>query len=337
MPSAEKKHDDEATFVIGATEARKKVLPWLKRYLEGPDRPKRSVNLVLRTLGAKGKESADPIDTQLYDFADPLEQVAEEIVDLAEEDALECTGRVKYALRIEGHAAAGRCSFSLKREARLDDDDEEDFDDAGEIDEDTSARGRNHQQMRHNEVLVKEVVGMSREARKEHKGELEELRARVKERDEQLFAQGKEMIKLYEDLRSLQWMRDREIQKMESEERKSEQLMKTLMRVAPVLAAAVFGGANADTIVQSLLKAALPALTEGDETGARSAGAGAKSGGGGETLEQIADQLMSALERDPQKIVQIAQFLSEEEQKLFDRMYRSVLRYRQKGGTQAAS
>lgn len=346
--------DGEARFVIGLTEARIKIEKWVKKVLDGPDRPEHEVSVGLFHMARDGEEKRKPIWTIDYDFQDmTLSKLVDEVLEAAEDDVEHFQGKTKYSVRVGGRE--GRCGFTLSVPARLDANGDDDFDDMSEMPEHATTRGGLYQQQaRHNEVFAKVMVETSRGQSKFLQEENRDLRTRVKELEAQLFDQSKENMKVHQDLLDMQFARNMEIRKLENEEMKAEKLGQMLEKFAPLLVASVFGGPEAvSQMAAQLLGGGLGLLpgmgpgsgpVRGDADGGPSNGHASPNAMPGNmpqnrepqnsepSMEALADMLVSELEADPMKVHQISGMLTKRAKDILLEMFRRVHVARQTRG-----
>ena len=343
--------DGEARFVIGLTEARIKIEKWVKKVLDGPDRPEHEVVVGLFHMARDGEEKRKPVWTIDYDFQDmTLGKRVDEVLEAAEDDVEHFQGKTKYSVKVAGRE--GRCGFTLSVPARLDANGDDDFDDMSEMPEHATTRGGLYQQQaRHNEVFAKVMVETSRGQSKFLQEENRDLRTRVKELEAQLFDQSKENMKVHQDLLDMQFARNMEIRKLENEEMKAEKLGQMLEKFAPLLVASVFGGPEAVSQMAAqllggglgLLPGMAPPPTRGDAdrpnhgppNGHPQAAAvpGAPGVNSEPSMEDLADMLVSELETDPMRVQQVGSMLTPRAKDILFDMFRRVHAVRQTRGT----
>lgn len=215
-----------ATTCEGGTEARRKVLEFLTKVAEGME-TEGEIKVVLHQV-AKGGEQA--IAEDVYDFADPLEQFASELIDEAEKDAMDIgRGKIKYSLRVAGKNA--RCTFALT----VPENEDSDLDD---IDEVPNRKGIISQQMRHTEAAWGTTRAVVKDAQELLHRTIRDQAARI----QVLERQALENVKLYEDLFNMKFARDLELAKLQKSEMRKDQVGHVLMQGLPIVMAKLLGG-----------------------------------------------------------------------------------------------
>ena len=263
MTSQARKHDGEARFTIGAAEAREALLKWLRGVLEGPDKPQHEVKIALMPRDKNGNEKK-PLEVFVYDFEDPIDQLVKEILKTAEDDAEHFPGgRMKYVVRMEGRDRS--CTFSLSTPARFDEEGGEEFDDMAELPGHADRNGAWQMQLQHNQVFAKEMVSSSRSQAVLLRDENRDLRSRVADLETKLFEQTKEFLRVYENLNSMQWERDRVLREDDNKRADRERITSMLLRTGPMLAAMAFGGSGNPMVQQ--LAAMMPGMMGGGAPG----------------------------------------------------------------------
>jgi hypothetical protein len=240
-----------AKSVEGAEDATDKLIPWLKKYVADPDVEEGFKIVLCRDAKAGEME----IGSFTFALGQSEDEVVGEIIDDAEEDALRYLGKIKYSVKIPGRKA--KVIFALRVNSDIDDSSSfEEFDE-----ELPNARGIVGQTMRHSEVFAKEMVKAATGDRNMTQEMIRELR----DENIQLKRQWFEGQKLIEELRSLQFQRDMEIEKFRRTEHMKEEGLKLLKLLGPNLvnkflgggaaAAAEMGGRSpAELMVQGLLE-----------------------------------------------------------------------------------
>jgi hypothetical protein len=224
MPSKPDSFDD-AHFVEGEEEARKKVLACMKTLLDSTEV---EAGFKVRLLMAgKGQES--PVDSFNYDLSYDVKDFVEDVVDRAAQDVTNYRGAIKYAVRAFVNGREKRVVFRLNV-PRTEVEEEDEFGD-DDLDEAPTKRGIAHQSMRHAEVLMKEhrngftiVVKALQDQLNTRDNRIRELEARLRE------YQDRE-----EDVASLGWVRGLETKRIENEENRKAEGLTMLKGAVPLL------------------------------------------------------------------------------------------------------
>lgn len=283
----------EARIIEGGEAARIKLRAKLVKIFSGADAPDSEVTLSLVQVAKMG-------EMQIHDFPyedGSIEELVKEIVDEAEEDAVQhARGKVKYAVRIKELGL--REIFTLNIPAI--DDDEDDYEDLDEL---PNRRGLIQQQMRHNEVILKEAVSVGKSDRSMLYNMIRDLQAENALLKRQWF-EGQAII---ENLRNMQFARDLEIEKLRKSEQRKDQVAGMLLQTGPVLAANLLGGG-----------AGQAKQTSNEQLGNRT------------PLEAMVEALISSLEQKPGKLQQIASLLDQGEMINLGSIHRYVAERREK-------
>lgn len=186
------------------------------------------------TCFADSKNGQREIGTYAWSVDETIDKVAEEIIEDCEEDCLRFRGKLRYSVIILSTVGRQKkCNFTLRTPTNMDA--EPDFDNFD--DEMPDARGIIGQTQRHTEVFAREMVQSARGARTELREIISELRTENASLKRDWFEQKR----LYEELVSMQFARDREIKKdLKSDERKDEAI-KSLKQILPFIANKVLG------------------------------------------------------------------------------------------------
>lgn len=237
---------DDAGYVQGLIEARNKIQPWFQKICDSPD-----VESGFRILLNHVKRTSE---IELTDFQfnigdDPDKQV-EEILEAAEEEASAHIGMVKFSMQIPGLGRALRAVFTLKsKPAKIDDDlsdDElEDYED-----ETPTARGIAAQSMKHSEVMLKEML-------KDKKSNMGMLQDQLRQKDQEIASLKRhhgEMLRLYEDLQSLEQIRKLEYEKFKRDEQRKEQVLAMGIGLAPTVLNRLLGSGSGAAAAEAVGK-----------------------------------------------------------------------------------
>lgn len=238
---------DDASIIEGGTDARAKIMAWIKPIVQGPE----TESEVLVSLYQKSKLGEKSIDEFLYELGagQSLDAFVGEIVDMAENDAAEMFGTIRYSIRIKGKT--GRCAFALKVPRREGTEDDE------EPDENPDGKGLVHQAMRHAEVFAREMLASARV----NNGMLMGMLRDVREENIHLKTHQVEQIKITEQLRNMQFERDMKRDELKESKERKRQAMAMLMKAAPVIASKVLGGGA--QLAQNLGASPVDGLLEG--------------------------------------------------------------------------
>jgi hypothetical protein len=225
--AAQEEYDD-AQVVEGGIDARAKILKFLSPLIRGTE-VEGDVRVTLFQMAKLGEK---PVDDFIYELGSgqSIDAFVGDIVDVAENDAMEVLGKVRYAVRAEGKA--GRCPFTLTVPTREGTDDEE------TPDELPSQKGLAHQAMRHAEVFAKEMLSSARM----NSGLLMSMLKDAREENHILKKNQFEQIKITEQLRSMQFARDIKVDELKEQKERKEKLMGMAMKAAPVVMSKLLGG-----------------------------------------------------------------------------------------------
>jgi hypothetical protein len=225
----------DADFVAGVEEAQEKVTRFIDKL--GEAEVEGDVTIILKQLGVG--ESAVIIDVTFTPGEDPV-AVADSLVDAAREEGDVLGGVRKFEITVAGHK--GRCVFSLQFKEKDDD----------EIDEAPNGKGLVSQQMRHNEKLVKLVIGLTAETSKTSRQQLHEANERVKNL-EKVHLEG---IKTYAEILDAKQLRDLEMTKLLKSEERKDQVGGMLMQSIPAIANKFLGGkvVSGPTALENMLE-----------------------------------------------------------------------------------
>lgn len=255
------REDDEpkdAKFIAGSPEAYDKLLPWMKRISSENESQSELVFALFQT----GKEGEIPVDDRFpYDYQEPIEKLCNEILDAAEEEAEDLGGKVKFTVRVRTRGAnrpsslsLARCTFTLVasgkggRTSRED----EDFAAMSEVDDLPNARGQIAQAQRHTEAMAKLAVYSARGSHQLVIDAQQEIIAGLRNENAALKRQYFENVRVYEDLRSMEWARDLDRQKQASAEARKRQVLGMILKFAPMLAARFLGPEAMDAAMQMM-------------------------------------------------------------------------------------
>jgi hypothetical protein len=231
---------------------------------------------VMIRLVQKAKTGEQDIDEFPYSPDEPIGEVAQSIVDVATATAMQWTGKTRFAIRVVGRVRVQTFTLDVPKIEEDEDDDLHDFE------ENNSKKGLLGQLMRHNEVGMKLAVTAAKHGREELLSQNRELQQRVDNLTKQLFEQRKH----YEEVLDRQFMRDMELRKFEADEKRKEMVAGGLMMAGKMIAN------------NYLLKQGVPLLKDGTPS----------------PFEAMGEGLFSSLEKDPERMMKLAEFLTPMEQ-----------------------
>jgi hypothetical protein len=221
----------DAQMIEGGHDARVKLKGVFERLLSGADASSEPIEVTLYQVAKSGELS---INNMSYDFDGSIDEFIKEIVDEAENDAIEHRGKVKYAVRVKGKQL--RSVFVLKIPDIEDDDD--DFEDLDEL---PNRRGLIQQQMRHTEVFAKEMIASTKNDRTFMYNMIRDLQQENQALKRQWF-EGQAII---ENLRNMQFARDMEVEKIRKAENRKDQMAGGLLQMAGQIGTKLLGGGAA--------------------------------------------------------------------------------------------
>lgn len=219
----------DGKIVEGGQEAHFKVLAFLEDIKKSPDTEGDFV-VQLVQLSKSGEMNVAEFE---YDYQEPLDKFVDEIIEEATEDAFNYGGKTKYAVRVEGKKK--RCGFALVVPEMGDDEEDSDIEDFDDL---PNRKGIMTQQMRHNEVFLKQMLST-------HKREAESLRQVIKEQAAELKqhrANWFEQQKVTSELMDMSFARRMEIAKLESSEKRKDKVADVLMQAGPMVVSKLLGG-----------------------------------------------------------------------------------------------
>ena len=280
---------DDADTVEGIPEAQAVITPWLKKIVDSSDN---EAPLVIKLVQVPKHSNGGELSLEQfpYAFEDPVEELVQEILERAIEDAHGTPGRSNYAIRVMGREQ--RKKFHLLMPMREVGGGEDDEWGTSFLPEHKGIIG---QQMEHNQVFAKELVAATREGRQDARQIIQDLRAenaQLKREAAETRRERREELKRAEELRSLEFMRKREQRKLDRSEEREEKIISGLMTVGPPLLMAALGGEKATARMAMLQQA---------NAGPAGSGDGAAGGAGAPTEEQLIDALIIMLEKRPAK------------------------------------
>lgn len=219
-------HDyQDAKSCEGTAEARRIVQGWLEIIKKSVE-IEGDIPLELWNVGL-GQEGP-PVYATEWDITEPVDNVLDELMEHAEEDALNIgRGAVRFKVIVEDMKKAGRAAFTL----RIPNNGELNLDDMEDIDELATQKGLLTQLMRHQEKTMKVGLGGSDKTMSHMSKMLDAAYKRINE----LEAQYMNNAKTYEELLSGKHMRDLELRKLDNDERRKEQVAGILMQGVPLL------------------------------------------------------------------------------------------------------
>lgn len=216
--------------IEGADEAFTKVETWLKDFKGSADFTQGMEIKLLRK--AKGGD----VEIEAYDF--DVDEEPKDVADLIIEDALkeagEYTGTIQFRLQTIFNKSHQKTGFKLKVISEVD----EDGDLSDDPNEMPHSRGLVAQQMRHHEVLTRELISAARETRSERLDIIDRLNEdnnRLRQENNQFRA----MLNEVQDLklkREIMWDEHRR-----TEERKDD-MVKMGKLALPLIANRLLGG-----------------------------------------------------------------------------------------------
>jgi hypothetical protein len=213
----------DAVSVEGMDEARTNIRAWLKMVSKGSEF-EGDIPLELCNVGA----GAEVVYTTEWDITEPVDNIIDELMEHAEEDALAVgRGTVRFKVVVEGMKKAGRAAFTL----RVPNNGDIDSDDIEDIDEAASRKGLLTQLMRHQEKVMKVGLGGAAKAQDTLAKQLDT----ANKRNQELEARYMENVKTYEELLSGRHLRDLELRKLDNSERRNEQVAGMLLQGMPLL------------------------------------------------------------------------------------------------------
>jgi len=255
------------------------------------------MKILLFQVAKHGGEQA--VDAFYYDRdkAKPIDIVVDDIVKEAVNDARELFGKVKYCVRVEGLSA--RTTFTLT--TPCEDPDEDKF--SGESGEQPNVRGLMHLLMRHTEIAMREMVMASRMDRSVLLSVLSEYREEIKGHRkgalEQTIAMGKIM--------DMSFAREIKIDEHKRKQNRRDWAVKGIIEKGPDVLRALVGG---------------PSVVGADFNG---------------SIEDLADELFSALEETPAAILDLQSKVSGRGRDLFKAMHERIARKRDARRASAAA
>ena len=242
LPLPSRKLHRDARSVEGQDDAHDRVFEWLTEIVNGSEKE----DDLQVELYQKSKTTPMPLKRWDFGLDEELEELVEEIIDAAEKDAMSpgYQGRIRYAVVVKG--VAKHQAFTLFT-PKIDDDEELDEEDLASFDETPSRKGLIHQQMRHTEAMTRLALSQARQGREDLIQENRELRAE----NQMLRKQHYDSVGQIEELRSMEWAREREIRKIEKEDQRKDQVVGALSRAVPLIASKLLGAGPAEAVIGS--------------------------------------------------------------------------------------
>ena len=323
-------HDDddqEARHCIGQRDAKTLIEEFLKKVLDGPDKPETSVRVGLFPK-VNGEEGSRPIDTFDHDFGDARDTLVRDILDAAVDNTLgHEQGRFRYVVRVSGRPRS--TTFTLQCPMRFDANGEASFDDMADHEYAGSGRGArmsaiDQSFLRHQEVFAKMLVSQAREGKSDLREENTQLRARVRELEATLFSQAKEQMRLYEDLVDMQWKRDMQRDALRASAEQSGRVFEMLMNAAPMLLASAFGDSDLARSLSAMLSAAKAGTRDGRPDGRPQVAAMGSGSAEDESMDDLADRLVTIIGRKPNTLPELLKVLDDEAGQVIGVMYARV-------------
>lgn len=215
---------DAAVSCEGQEEAKTRLRDWLKVIAKSIE-IEGDVPLELWNVG-HGAE--DAIYTTEWDITEPVDDIIEEIMNEAENDAMSVgRGQVRFKVIVEGRKKMGRAAFTL----RIPNNNDIDTDDIEDIEELATRKGLMTQLMRHQEKTMKVGLGATDKVLTHLNRLLEAAHARIRELEGGFLNNAK----TYEELLSGKHARDLELRKLDNDERRKEQVVGVLLQGMPIL------------------------------------------------------------------------------------------------------
>ena len=214
----------DAVSCEGSSEARAKLRVWLSAVAKSIE-VEGDVPLELHAVG-KGSDGC--VYATGWDISESIEDVINEIVDAAEQEAMDIgRGTVRFKVIVEKNQKMGRGVFTLTIPKSSD----LSMDDMEDIDELATQKGLLSQLMRHQEKTMKVGLGGSAKLQETLMRMCESKDRRITELEERTV----ELAKTYEELLSGKHARDLEYRKLDNDERRKEQVAGILMQSVPLL------------------------------------------------------------------------------------------------------
>ena len=287
LPLPSRRIHRDARTVEGDDDAHDRVLEWLTSIVTGHEKEDElKVELIQ-------KSKTTPLAIKGWEFGldEEVEDLVEEIIDAAVKDAMSpgYSGRVRYAVTVKG--VAKHQAFTLFV-PKIDEDEELDEEDLASFDETPSRKGLIHQQMRHTEAIMRLALSQSRQGREDLIQENRELRAT----NQALLKERFDLIGKVEEINSMEFMRERELRKLEKAEQRADQVVGVLTRAVPMIASKYLGPANAEVLM------AAPASP----------------------IENMIEGWVSSLETNPEKLQKIMSVLDPIDMQMFAEIQRQM-------------
>lgn len=218
-------------IVVGEDEARRRVLMFLNEHFGDERQPMKGEedeDTFCVLMYARGHET-DPITQFQFDATEGYDELATHIVNKATQDA-EGTRKSDngYILKING-ARIGRTSFNILIPSIPHDQEE--------YEDEATAKGIVHQQMRFTEGLMKIVVGTSAETIRQLRIDLSAERERVRKLEKERI----KSLEMVEELTQASHARELETKKAEREDERKEAVVGMFASAIPAMANAFVG------------------------------------------------------------------------------------------------
>ena len=270
--------------VEGGKEAEAKLIPWLQKQLEGID----VEGDVMIVLSQKTKEGGEPeVDEFPHALDEDISDLADQIIETAERDALTYRRRTRYCVRLKGKAQY--LAFSL--DVPLIDEDEED-EDLEEHEHAVNKKGLIGMGMGHTQAFAKIAISAVKDGRAAAERRMQAL----EQENSELRRTITQNFKLYQELLDQKQQRDIAYREFENQEQRKEMALGVFMKAGSML---------------------LPKLMGAD--------AATMMGAGGLTpVEQMVSTFVQTLERDPQKLQRLISALDPLDQEMLMQMHQAV-------------
>lgn len=240
---------EDAETIEGIGEAEEKIVAYLTKRQASLEN---EGHLQIK-LSQKVKEGVSPVEDFSMGFDDEPKVMAREILDAATKHCETYTGTVRFTIRVKGQSK--NLLFSLfKPHVLMKDHDGDPFDmDADEL---PTSQGHSAQQMRHNEVLVRELVRATRLNQDTTQQMIKTLNAD----NERLRAQQISTRREAEELLDMSFRRRLDVEEIQEKKELKKQITGLILGIGVPLLAAKATGASLDpnTIMQIVTGALNP-------------------------------------------------------------------------------
>lgn len=243
----------EANAIEGIDAAGEKLLEWLTDILKSAD-TKEALDFKLCRNTKGGQIKVEGYDWDLG--GETPEQMCELILDDADEETREYSGKVHFRVETVVNHVTKRCGFVLQVIKELD----EDGDPSDDIGEMPNARGLLAQQMRHHEVLTREVITIARGTREDDRRALREER----EQNEVLRGRIADYERQFQEMKETKLKYDIMVDEYQRDQERKDDLVKGLKLVLPLAANKLLGGGAAGADVAAKIAGTTPADAQMD-------------------------------------------------------------------------